>query len=75
MTQDNERPLGYWKKRPLGHWIGFVITVLGGSLLGGFISKQLKVTEPGDNYYIWMVGAVAISALGVCIILASRPRK
>jgi hypothetical protein len=75
MTQDNKkRPLGFWKKRPLGHWIGFVITVLGGSLLGSFIAQQLRAEE-GVNYYTWMAGAVAISAMGICIILAIGPRK
>lgn len=70
MSTQPEIPLQ--KKPSLLHLAGIFCLILGATLLGMFITRQLKETGTGHTYYEFIAGGVLLTVIGVAIIAGTR---
>lgn len=54
-------------------WLGAFFFVLGSTLVGAFLTRQLKESGTGHTYYEFIAGAALLAITGiVCIVMARR---
>ena len=56
-------------------WVGWVLMVIAGGALGGFIGLEFTATDPSVHHYGWMAGAVAAIVMGELLTRAGRRRR
>ena len=65
---DNPTP-----KRPSAfHWLGTFLLVLGATLTGVFLTRQLTEAGSGHTYYEFIGGGVLLAVVGFAIIASVR---
>jgi membrane protein DedA with SNARE-associated domain len=61
------------RKKPSAiQWLGTLLLVLGATLAGAFLTRQLKEAGSGHTYYEFIGGGVLLAVIGFAIVLNAR---
>jgi hypothetical protein len=55
------------KLTPL-YWLGFVLLVLGATLTGNFVAKQVRDSDQGHTYFEFIGGGIVVALIGIVVI-------
>jgi hypothetical protein len=61
-------------RNPPIQWLGRLLLILGATICGAFLTRQIREFSAGHTYYEFLAGGLVLAAVGFIIIVRTRPK-
>jgi hypothetical protein len=61
-------------KNPPVQWVGRFLLILGATICGVFLTRQIREFSAGHTYYEYLAGGLVLAAVGFTIIARTRSK-